>query len=152
MPHSTESIVHTISKALLLASCVLAALCLWQDWPADASSARVMEHNGEDLLPSSPRPPLKVILMVGQSNMQGHGYMLKQDDDGNYLNGTLPWMIETYPEKYAKLKDTTGNWTVRNDVWIAYNRQNLDNVRSEINQHGPLMESATSASLLTWDY
>ncbi|KAL3916728.1 MAG: hypothetical protein SGARI_007894, partial [Bacillariaceae sp.] len=71
--------------------------------------------------------------------MQGHGYMLKQDDDGNYLNGTLPWMMQTQPEKYAKLRDANGNWTARNDVWIAYNRQRLDNVRSEINQHGVLI-------------
>ena len=37
--------------------------------------------------------------------MQGHGYIDKKNETTDqYLNGTLEWMIETYPDKYGKLK------------------------------------------------
>jgi Carbohydrate esterase, sialic acid-specific acetylesterase len=87
----------------------------------------------------NPRPPVKVFLMVGQSNMQGHGYMMAQDDAGHFYNGTIPWMMRTQPEKYAKLLQKDGSWTKRNDVWVAYNREGVFDVRSDINQHGPLV-------------
>lgn len=84
--------------------------------------------------------------MVGQSNMQGHGYMnRKNDTTGKFLNGTLEWMIETYPETYSKLKNYDKDsgealsWKERNDVMITYNRQNVGNIRPESNQHGPLV-------------
>ncbi|NJN83032.1 MAG: sialate O-acetylesterase [Caldilineaceae bacterium] len=82
--------------------------------------------------------------MVGQSNMQGHGYIAKQDETtGQYLNGTLPWMMETYPEKYSKLQQvsTDGNitWTSRDDVWVTYNRENYLDVHNHIGQYGPLV-------------
>ena len=90
--------------------------------------------------------PLKIFVMVGQSNMQGHGYMnLKNDKTGKFLNGTLEWMIETYPETYSKLKNYDKDsgealsWKERDDVMIAYNRQSIKNVRPESNQHGPLV-------------
>jgi Carbohydrate esterase, sialic acid-specific acetylesterase len=92
--------------------------------------------------PSVPRrpPPLKVFLMVGQSNMQGHGYIAKQDENGTFYNGTLPWMIDTYPDQYSKLRQQPdGNWTVREDVWVAYNREYYLDVHGRIGQHGPLV-------------
>jgi hypothetical protein len=40
--------------------------------------------------------------MVGQSNMNGYGYMVRKDNTaGKFLNGTLEWMVETYPETYG---------------------------------------------------
>jgi alpha-galactosidase len=128
----------TISfKVLTIAFCFLSAHWLWPKSASNPSLADVMPtKNGP---PQSPSLPLKVFLMVGQSNMQGHGYMEKTDKDGKYLNGTLPWMIQTQPDKYGKLQDESGHWISRQDVWIAYNRQQLDNVRTEINQHGPLI-------------
>jgi len=90
--------------------------------------------------------PLKIFVMVGQSNMQGHGYMnRKNDTTGKFLNGTLEWMIETYPETYSKLKNYDKDsgealsWKERDDVMIAYNRQHVENIRPESNQHGPLV-------------
>jgi alpha-galactosidase len=103
--------------------------------------------------------------------MQGHGYINKKDKNtGKYLNGTLEWMIETYPDKYGKLKanDSNGNrmqkereeevgivnnkhnelsspsersasYVSRDDVWIAYNQQDIHNVRIEMNQYGTLV-------------
>ena len=58
---------------------------------------------------AAPQSPLKVIVMVGQSNMQGHGYMDRTDDDGNFRNGTLEWMVEQDPAKYGKLKTPDPN-------------------------------------------
>ena len=88
---------------------------------------------------SSSRSPLKVFLLVGQSNMQGHGYMNAVNENGEFRNGTLEWMVQTDPARYGKLKDRTGNWTERSDVWISYNRQRIDNVRLEMNQYGVLV-------------
>jgi len=109
----------------------------------------------------SSKKTLKVFILVGQSNMQGHGFMKKRDNNGNFRNGTLEWMIETYPEKYSKLKEKNnstltlnsnstvggnktsgagGNWRQRDDVWIVYNRQeNIDNTGPQFNQHGYLV-------------
>mmetsp|Transcript_28886 Transcript_28886/g.69835 ORF Transcript_28886/g.69835 Transcript_28886/m.69835 type:complete len:532 (-) Transcript_28886:33-1628(-) len=171
-----------------------------------------------------PKPPVLVFILVGQSNMQGHGYVnattseeekkeahattSRNGSNKRYKNGTLEWMVETYPEKYGKLKTTnnktrrkrtrksktqlnggdvyavrastegddevveatttrslrqnpnqnqnqnrksrirpnpetntdtnTDEWTVRNDVWIAYNHQWIDDVRPAMNMHGNL--------------
>jgi hypothetical protein len=90
--------------------------------------------------------PLKIFVMVGQSNMVGHGYMdMKDDTTGKFLNGTLEWMVETYPETYGKLKTynkgsgESVSWKARDDVMISYNRQFVKNVRPESKQHGPLV-------------
>jgi hypothetical protein len=102
------------------------------------------------------RSPLKVFILCGQSNMQGHGYMnTKKEDDtaSKFRNGTLEWMVDTYPDEYRKLKNnetntttttttTTGgegNWKQRDDVWITYNRQSIGNVLQHINQYGKLI-------------
>lgn len=82
--------------------------------------------------------------MVGQSNMDGHGKIdQKSETDGRFLNGTLEWMVETYPDVYGKLKTfdaTKGTiWKEREDVMITYNRQDVGNVRPESNRHGPLV-------------
>ena len=92
-----------------------------------------------NIIPSQHPKPLQVFVMVGQSNMQGHGYISKQDDSGKYLNGTLSWMIETYPDEYKKLIQPDGNWTSRNDVWVTYNREDYLDVHNSINQYGPLL-------------
>jgi Carbohydrate esterase, sialic acid-specific acetylesterase len=86
------------------------------------------------------RPPVKVFILAGQSNMQGHGYIDAKNEDGTFRNGTLEQMVQAHPARYGKLKDkTTGNWTVRSDTWIAYNRQFIGNVRVEMNQFGHLI-------------
>lgn len=113
---------------MLLLLCFLLQLC----------TASLRRSAAASSLMSSP-PPLKVFLMVGQSNMQGHGYQAVHDDDGNFLNGTLEWMVNEFPDLYGKLKQKDGNWTARQDTWITYNRQGIGNVRMEVNQHGELL-------------
>lgn len=107
--------------------------------------------------------PLKIFILVGQSNMQGHGYIDKKNGTTNrYLNGTLEWMIETHPEQYGKLKrrkerhtrkqyieveeeiledknHLLSSYVPRDDVWIVYNKQRYDSVKIEMNQYGPLV-------------
>ena len=62
--------------------------------------------------------PVKVFVLAGQSNMEGQGrvsegsratleMLVKKDDAGTYQH----------------LVDKDANWTVRDDVWIYYNRQ-----------------------------
>ena len=72
--------------------------------------------------------------------MQGHGYMNVTDEDGNYRNGTLEWMVQEYPQFFGKLKKRHGGaWRKRKDAWITYNRQLIGTLRPEVNQYGNLM-------------
>jgi hypothetical protein len=116
-----------------------------------SSSSASTAEKATSLSVSTPiKSPLKVFILCGQSNMQGHGYMDTRNDFVNdtgskFRNGTLEWMVDTYPEKYGKLKNTNntnggeGNWKQRDDIWITYNRQFVGNVRPEINQYSKLI-------------
>ena len=61
--------------------------------------------------------PLKVFILAGQSNMEGHGEMI------GTTAGHLETLVANNPATYGHLKDG-GDWAVRNDVWIHYNRLN----------------------------
>jgi alpha-galactosidase len=165
--------------------------------------------------------PVLVFLLAGQSNMQGHGYVNATENDTvagrkKFKNGTLEWMVETYPEKYGKLKkpkkmtgskgddsssssssssknsnhmstlviheddvhtamvmttasattttvgrllrgqgmqqqQDVGEWMDRDDVWIAYNRQWIDDVRPVMNEHGLLRPGSYAGDPHTYD-
>jgi len=60
--------------------------------------------------------PVRVFIMAGQSNMEGHGEM-----NPIGTQGTLEYIYNDDPVTYGHLKDG-GNWAVRNDVWIYYKR------------------------------
>jgi alpha-galactosidase len=123
---------------------------------AAAKANAAANANATETPPIKPRKrsTLKVFILCGQSNMQGHGFLdTKHEDDtgSKFRNGTLEWMVDTYPEKYGRLKNndtnetnsspssTGNNWKQRNDVWITYNRQSVGNVLRQINQHGKLI-------------
>jgi len=75
------------------------------------------------LAQQSGKSPVKVFILAGQSNMQGHGAV-----NGN--KGTLESLLANDAEDlYAYLGDTDGHWTVRDDVWITYERD-ASNIRS----------------------
>ena len=65
--------------------------------------------------------PLKVFILAGQSNMEGHGVVM----------GPQKGSLETLSKdpasaaRYQHLKDKEGNWIVRNDVWLSYYDQKL---------------------------
>ncbi|MCP4451326.1 MAG: hypothetical protein GY809_07675, partial [Planctomycetes bacterium] len=69
------------------------------------------------------KSPVKVFILAGQSNMQGHGTV-----NGN--KGTLESLLADDAEGlYAYLQDENGQYSVRDDVWITYERD-ASSVRS----------------------
>lgn len=61
----------------------------------------------------APKGPLKVFILSGQSNMQGHA-----------ATNTLDYLGEDpkYGKLLGKIKGKDGSWKVRDDVWIWYNQ------------------------------
>ncbi len=59
------------------------------------------------------KKPLKVFILAGQSNMQGHAALR-----------TIDWLGEdsVHGHLLQKIKNKDGSWVVRDDVWIYYPR------------------------------
>lgn len=77
--------------------------------------------------------PLKVFIMAGQSNMEGHGYVDAKDSaTGKFKNGTLSYLISDprTKEEFAAVLGSDGKWVVRKDVIVTTTDQN--------NRSGPL--------------
>ncbi|QDU36960.1 hypothetical protein Mal4_12630 [Maioricimonas rarisocia] len=70
---------------------------------------------------TSAEEPVKVFLLAGQSNMQGHGRVeaVPKANDGK---GSLEWLVDNpaTKERFAHLVDGAGEWTTREDVHIWY--------------------------------
>jgi alpha-galactosidase len=65
--------------------------------------------------------PVKVFILAGQSNMEGHG-SIQADPKRNEGKGSLEYVAKQ-PETAATFKhllDKDGKWVVRDDVWIHY--------------------------------
>jgi len=61
---------------------------------------------------------LKVFILAGQSNMVGMGEISKPG-----YQGTLEYIIDNDMDgTFAHLVDGDGNWVVRDDVWIWFNK------------------------------
>ena len=60
--------------------------------------------------------PLKVFILAGQSNMEGHGRIAGSQ------KGTLETLSKdpATAARYKHLLDKDGNWIVRDDVWLSY--------------------------------
>jgi alpha-galactosidase len=64
--------------------------------------------------------PVKVFILAGQSNMQGHGEISKGE------KGNLTWVVKNDPAgNYQHLIDADGKWTTRDDVFI-YSKDKFD--------------------------
>jgi alpha-galactosidase len=65
--------------------------------------------------------PVKVFLLIGQSNMEGHGF-IKADPKRNGGKGSLEQVAKdpANAKRFGHLLDKDGKWTLRNDVWIHY--------------------------------
>ncbi|MEQ9410061.1 MAG: sialate O-acetylesterase [Fuerstiella sp.] len=64
---------------------------------------------------------VKVFILAGQSNMEGHG-RVNADPKANDGKGTLQWLLQN-PETAARfrhLADADGSWAARDDVQIWY--------------------------------
>jgi hypothetical protein len=69
--------------------------------------------------------PLRVLILAGQSNMEGQGVVDLTGKDYNEGKGTLAWLLQD-PAKAARFKhlqDQPGHWAVRDDVWVDYRRE-----------------------------
>ena len=67
-----------------------------------------------DTKPPATDKPVKVFLLMGQSNMVGFGQI-----DPDTTKGTLSHLVRI-EKKYPHLVDDAGKWTVRNDVWCDF--------------------------------
>lgn len=69
---------------------------------------------------ASPAPgPVKVFLLVGQSNMVGAGEV-RAREERNGGRGSLEHLVRSEPEEFGHLVDGQGEWIVRDDVWISF--------------------------------
>jgi hypothetical protein len=69
--------------------------------------------------------PIKVFILAGQSNMEGQAVA---DLDGKHYNDGKGTLISLFndPTKASlvkHLKNDKGTWTVRDDVWVRYQRE-----------------------------
>ena len=94
--------------------CTIALLILAAGMPVAAQNKTV----------GAPKP-VKVFILAGQSNMEGQAVV---DLDGKNYNdgkGTLKALMND-PKKsplFKHLKNDKGEWTVREDVWVRYQRE-----------------------------
>ncbi len=79
--------------------------------------------------------PVKVFILAGQSNMEGQGVADLAGKDYNGGRGTLAALMRdpAMAARFKHLRDANGKWTVRNDVWVRYQRE-----------HGPLLAGPLS--------
>lgn len=65
--------------------------------------------------------PVRVFVLAGQSNMEGHGFV-KADPKHNGGKGSLEFLAKNpeMADRFAHLIDPDGKWVVRDDVWIHY--------------------------------
>ena len=67
-----------------------------------------------------PTKSLKVFILAGQSNMEGHG-VIPADANRNGGQGSLEFLSRQRPDSdFSRLLDQDGNWIEREDVWIHY--------------------------------
>lgn len=65
--------------------------------------------------------PIKVFILAGQSNMEGHGF-IAADPKRNDGKGSLAFLVKdpATSSRFKHLADKAGRWVVRDDVWISY--------------------------------
>lgn len=65
--------------------------------------------------------PVKVFILAGQSNMQGHGH-IEANPKRNDGKGSLEYLVKNpgTAARFKHLVDEDGKWIVRNDVWVWY--------------------------------
>ena len=65
--------------------------------------------------------PVKVFVLAGQSNMEGHGFVAA-DPKRNGGKGSLEFLTKdkATADKFQHLLGKDGKWAVRDDVWVHY--------------------------------
>jgi alpha-galactosidase len=77
---------------------------------------------------AEPPPPVRVFILAGQSNMEGHG-TVPADPKRNGGRGSLEFLAKdpATSARFGRLLDASGRWRTRDDVWVSY-----------LDRHGPL--------------
>jgi len=99
---------NRITTVLTLAAVAIAILVL----PAAAKEIPAQLPD-PDSTPPDLTKPVKVYILMGQSNMVGFGRI-----NPDTTKGTLAYLTNK-EGKYPHLLDNEGNWTKRNDVWYV---------------------------------
>lgn len=68
---------------------------------------------------------VKVFILTGQSNMQGHGRNEEGLGGVNGAIGSLRYQTVNDPAKYGRLVDENNQWIAREDVKVFYRRSDL---------------------------
>jgi hypothetical protein len=71
--------------------------------------------------PGAAGSPIRVFILAGQSNMEGHGFV-PADPKRNGGKGSLEHLTKdpATADKFKHLLGKDGKWAVRDDVWIHY--------------------------------
>ncbi len=108
--------IKILGQRFFFAAPVLAVLVFSApDLPAAADSSAKQ----------SGKSPVKVFILAGQSNMEGQGVVDLEGKDYNEGKGTLAQLMRD-PAKaplFKHLRDANGQWVVRGDVWVRYQRE-----------------------------
>lgn len=69
--------------------------------------------------------PVKVFILAGQSNMEGQAVADLAGKDYNEGRGTLKALLAdpAKADRFKLLMNDKGGWTVREDVWVRYQRE-----------------------------
>jgi hypothetical protein len=72
-----------------------------------------------------PQLPVKVFILAGQSNMEGQAVVDLEGKDYNEGKGTLKALLAdpAKAKQLAHLRNAQGEWAVRDDVWVRYQRE-----------------------------
>jgi hypothetical protein len=109
-----------MKKSLLMVSLLVAALPVFNQavFAAPDQDAGSRKQAGKS--------PVKVFILAGQSNMEGAAVVDLTGKDYNDGKGTLVTLMGD-PVKgrmFKHLRGADGKWTVRDDVWMTYQREN----------------------------
>ena len=88
-----------VLRGSAFAAAVAALICSGPAWAAQAGQG-----------------PVRVFILAGQSNMEGHGQI------SGTKKGTLETLLKdpASTDRYKHLADKDGNWIVRDDVFLSY--------------------------------
>ena len=126
-PHQTILDHSRALGALCFAMCLVLPGSLWAEQPsAEAQEAKKLDFS------KAPQGPVKIFILAGQSNMQGHGkveFGRNPDYDKNdksskrEIKGGIAGLrqLATSPasaNQYGHLLGKDGNWVERDDVWV----------------------------------
>jgi len=72
--------------------------------------------------------PVKVFVLIGQSNMQGYGLIKSKEVKNDKALGTLDYIVKN-DSNYGHLKTASGEWSSRDDVWYYHRAGGIDSYK-----------------------